>query len=222
MNNLKLGQRVIAALGVAVGLLPSSAPSAVLQLEVTYTNGVVDFGPTCPAMPALPSEVCATFTFVGNCCSDVVVAADNALITAHIEFVDATWTEADVEFFEVNYNQEKGGVFGLNYQFFPIDTATVLGLIAHNLPLTITGTCIADGQDFQYTYTNSSSVLTVPCPEDVNGDGVINVLDLIDLLLCFGMTDAPPCDMGQDVNCGGNVNVLDLIELLLVFGTACP
>ena len=26
----------------------------------------------------------------------------------------------------------------------------------------------------------------VPCPTDVNGDGVTNVLDLIDLLLAFG------------------------------------
>ena len=31
----------------------------------------------------------------------------------------------------------------------------------------------------------------VPCPEDVNGDGVINVLDLIDLLLCFGLPAVP-------------------------------
>ncbi len=61
-----------------------------------------------------------------------------------------------------------------------------------------------------------------PCPTDVNGDGVINVLDLIDLLLCFGLPADSPCDAGQDVNGDGTVNVLDLIDLLLVFGTACP
>ena len=61
-----------------------------------------------------------------------------------------------------------------------------------------------------------------PCPSDINGDGVINVLDLIDLLLCFGLPADPPCDAGQDVNGDGSVNVLDLIDLLLVFGTACP
>jgi hypothetical protein len=60
----------------------------------------------------------------------------------------------------------------------------------------------------------------VLCPEDVNGDGVINVLDLIDLLLCFGQPANPPCD-SADVNSDGTVNVLDLIELLLVFGQAC-
>ncbi len=62
----------------------------------------------------------------------------------------------------------------------------------------------------------------LPCPTDINGDGVTNVLDLIDLLLCFGLPDTPPCDSGQDINDDGTVNVLDLIDLLLAFGTACP
>ncbi len=60
------------------------------------------------------------------------------------------------------------------------------------------------------------------CPADITGDGVTNVLDLIDLLLCFGLPATAPCDTGQDVNGDGTVNVLDLIDLLLAFGTACP
>ncbi len=60
------------------------------------------------------------------------------------------------------------------------------------------------------------------CDADVNGDGVTNVLDLINLLLCFGLPANPPCETGQDVNGDGTVNVLDLIDLLLAFGTACP
>ncbi len=63
--------------------------------------------------------------------------------------------------------------------------------------------------------------LQVACPADLNSDGVINVLDLIDLLLCFGQPGNPPCG-AADVNNDGSVNVLDLIELLLEFGTACP
>ncbi len=61
----------------------------------------------------------------------------------------------------------------------------------------------------------------VPCPEDVNGDGTINVLDLIDLLLCFGLPAVPGCE-AEDVNEDGTVNVLDLIDLLLEFGQPCP
>ncbi len=53
-------------------------------------------------------------------------------------------------------------------------------------------------------------------PADVNGDGDINVLDLIDLLLCFGQPAALACE-AEDVNNDGTVNVLDLIELLLAF-----
>ncbi len=56
---------------------------------------------------------------------------------------------------------------------------------------------------------------------DVNGDCTVNVLDLIDLLLCFGLPAAPGCEP-QDVNNDGAVNVLDLIDLLLNFGTSCP
>ena len=55
---------------------------------------------------------------------------------------------------------------------------------------------------------------------DVNGDGVVNVLDLIDLLLCFGLPAVPECE-AQDINGDGTVNVLDLIDLLLQFGVAC-
>ncbi len=61
----------------------------------------------------------------------------------------------------------------------------------------------------------------LPCPEDVNGDGTVNVLDLIDLLLCFGLPAVPDCE-AEDVNEDGTVNVLDLIDLLLEFGQACP
>ena len=59
------------------------------------------------------------------------------------------------------------------------------------------------------------------CPTDVNGDGSTNVLDLIDLLLCFGVPAVPGCE-SQDVNGDGSVNVLDLIDMLLLFGTSCP
>ena len=68
--------------------------------------------------------------------------------------------------------------------------------------------------------TSSSGFGVNPCPEDTNGDGVVNVLDLIDLLLCFGQPAVPGCG-AQDINEDGSVNVLDLIDLLLVFGTAC-
>ncbi len=65
-----------------------------------------------------------------------------------------------------------------------------------------------------------SAVPTQPCPTDIDLNGVTNVLDLIDLLLCFGQPAFPGCE-AKDVNQDGTVNVLDLIDLLLAFGTTC-
>ena len=59
------------------------------------------------------------------------------------------------------------------------------------------------------------------CPTDVNGDGVTNVLDLIDLLLRFGLPSDPPCN-ASDINGDGETNNLDLILLLDAFGATCP
>ncbi len=64
-------------------------------------------------------------------------------------------------------------------------------------------------------------MVVLPCPADVNGDGFINVLDLVDLLICFGQPAVPGCE-GEDINEDGSVNVLDLVQFLLAFGTACP
>ncbi len=63
--------------------------------------------------------------------------------------------------------------------------------------------------------------LPITCPTDVNGDGTTNVLDLVDLLLCFGLPAVPGCE-AEDVNSDGDVNVLDLVDLLLEFGNDCP
>ena len=58
------------------------------------------------------------------------------------------------------------------------------------------------------------------CEADIDGDGMVNVLDLVALLICFGQPSSPNC-VEEDINCDGVVNVLDLIALLLVFGQPC-
>ncbi len=74
---------------------------------------------------------------------------------------------------------------------------------------------------FQKACETNPDVFPFCGEEDVNQDGVVNVLDLIDLLLCFGLPAVPGCE-DEDVNTDGSVNVLDLIDLLLEFGLACP
>ena len=75
------------------------------------------------------------------------------------------------------------------------------------------GTDYLDVSDLPFSIT--------PLPADVNADNAVNVLDLVDLLLCFGQPAIPDC-VGEDINGDGSVNVLDLVELLLAFGTVCP
>ena len=83
------------------------------------------------------------------------------------------------------------------------------------------GPCDDGGLAFGLTFTHLAPVDIETCPTDLNADGTVNVLDLIDLLLCFGQPADPGCQT-EDVNADGVVNVLDLIELLLNFGQACP
>ena len=56
-----------------------------------------------------------------------------------------------------------------------------------------------------------------PCPDDVNGDGTVNTLDLIDVLLCLGQPGIPGCE-AKDVSGDGSVNGLDRIDLLRAVG----
>jgi len=51
-----------------------------------------------------------------------------------------------------------------------------------------------------------------PCPADINGDGVVDVLDLLEVLAQWG-TSGP-----ADINGDGIVDVLDLLEVLAAWG----
>ncbi len=66
------------------------------------------------------------------------------------------------------------------------------------------------GPNFQF------EVLSL-CPWDLNDDGVVNVLDLVELVMSFGPCEGCPADFDDD----GFVGVLDLIALIMNFGP-CP
>ena len=58
------------------------------------------------------------------------------------------------------------------------------------------------------------------CPEDLDGDGWINLADLAILLGNYGQSGMSPED--GDFNGDGTVDLADLSQLLSVYGTACP
>ena len=55
------------------------------------------------------------------------------------------------------------------------------------------------------------------CPGDLNADGVVNVLDLIELVMSFGPCEGCPADFDGD----GDVDAADLAQLLGAWGI-CP
>jgi hypothetical protein len=55
----------------------------------------------------------------------------------------------------------------------------------------------------------------LPCPEDVNRDGIVDDADVLDVLFAFG----GPGFNRPDVNCDGVVDDSDLLLVLFTFGT---
>ena len=58
-----------------------------------------------------------------------------------------------------------------------------------------------------------ATVIPIPNPADVNGDGVVNILDLVAVAQGFG-TDS----LEADVNGDGVVNVFDLVQVAGAIG----
>jgi hypothetical protein len=58
------------------------------------------------------------------------------------------------------------------------------------------------------------------CPGDLNGDGVINLEDLSQLLANYGLASGAEPDDG-DIDGDGDVDLADLSALLTVYGTSC-
>lgn len=140
-------------------------PEASFSLVVTYTNPT-QVGPLSFGLGALPNSVDATFTLgegtVGIGPGELNFDTADVL-SAFIGLGDGVWTENELVDFSLQTID--GIVNALVYDFDSITTATVANGSVSNFPLSITGTDIASGQDFEYTYANSTPTLTaVPEP----------------------------------------------------------
>ena len=193
----------------------STATAALMKLEVTYSNISVVNGPIC-SVDELPVEVCLTVWFGGRTAWGNPTEAD--VIAAEIAFGDAAWTAEDLDTLAMFYT-EKGGpvVVSLTYMFNPIDTQTVLGIIILNFPLTVEGTCIANGEAFQYVYADSVATVNPDACQSDCGDanGIVGIVDFLTLLSQWGMQNTS-CDID---NFG--VGITDFLELLANWGP-CP
>lgn len=72
-------------------------------------------------------------------------------------------------------------------------------------------------QGVGYLYAASQQPVPTPPPWDPNGDGIVNILDLVIVARNFGQS-VPPADSRADVNKDGVVNILDLVLVAKHFG----
>jgi hypothetical protein len=149
----------------APGALARPAEASAI-LDVTYTGGTIDFGPLSFGLAELPDSVAATFHLGPGVEGSEPPIREYGLadvLSASLAFGDGTWGAIPPSsFFMRTIN---GVPTELVYGFNPITTATVSDGPILNFPLTISGTDIASGEAFQYTYATSTQTLSaVPEP----------------------------------------------------------
>jgi hypothetical protein len=69
-------------------------------------------------------------------------------------------------------------------------------------------------------YVRSGAVLTIAlaeCDADFNGDGDINVLDVVAFITNWNMSGP-----GADFNTDGSINILDVVAFIGIWNTGCP
>jgi hypothetical protein len=93
---------------------------------------------------------------------------------------------------------------------------TVNGVATFEVEPPSTGTMLVTASEHDYLpYEGQAEVVGNDCPEDLNGDGVVNTADLLTLLANWGTNGA------GDINNDGVVNTADLLMLLAAWGE-CP
>lgn len=75
---------------------------------------------------------------------------------------------------------------------------------------------------FQMWDVSLDNALVTYCPDDTNGDGVVNFAELNAVLSAFGQVNVPPSPLSPgDMNGDGVVNFADLNRVLSRFGQSC-
>jgi formylglycine-generating enzyme required for sulfatase activity len=143
---------------------PVGAPSPASLLNVDYDTPDV-LGPISFGLTELPAAPSATFTLgEGNPAGGGATGYGLAdVTTANMIFGNGIFTTLTAFDMEVAAD---GSLEALSFTFAPLDTLSVSGGgIVMNSPLYISGTDIASGQAFSYTYANSTETLTnIPEP----------------------------------------------------------
>jgi len=91
-------------------------------------------------------------------------------------------------------------------------------------PLTISELILRNATEQILNVTSASSHFSnVALEGDINGDGIVDILDLNAASTAFGTTpDSPRWNPAADLNNDGTIDVLDLVIILINFGSVVP
>ena len=214
----RMGAFLLTSIGAL--LMANPAQASLIGDEITAT--AYEFGnPICGPVTEIVQEGPEV---MGNWCQ--AIGYDIEASTIHVWTLTppphgAAWLPGlSFEFVDLDCLPDGGEIVAVNVTsatgegWSNIDSSD-LSFTAHSVTINasdIAGVTVANDQSV------SIEITFVPvCSEDVTGDGVVNVLDLIQLIMSFGPCEGCPADFNDD----GFVNVLDLIALIMNFGP-CP
>jgi len=80
-----------------------------------------------------------------------------------------------------------------------------------------------DGDTNQSDNSFTDGTVKIRMLEDINGDGVINILDILEVAVAFGSESGwPNWNSDADLDSNGIINILDLVKIAVKFGETCP
>ncbi|MDP7008638.1 MAG: S8 family serine peptidase [Phycisphaerales bacterium] len=170
--------------------------------DYLYDNQLTDFGSTYLGIAEYTSDVYqTTVTGAGELFGDFGTAALTNLFSNWTDYVYPT-AEAEVAFIG---DQGEAGIH--------LDAASGGGAIFLGFPIEFMST--SDQGNLMQTVLDWISDGSEPCTSDCNGDGLVNVADILAIIDAWGSED------GCDTNGDGLTNVVDLLDVVGSWG-ACP
>jgi WD40 repeat protein len=108
---------------------------------------------------------------------------------------------------------------GQTVRFWEVATGELLATRVTGIPPVQGAAWSPDGSTFVYGLSDGTvalavSPVSVSAPGDVNGDGLVDMLDLLQVLADWGDCPPPPVECPSDVNGDGVVDFLDLLLVL--------
>lgn len=108
---------------------------------------------------------------------------------------------------------------------FPLASITFNRTSPGNCMLHLYNTSLIDSTLTPITHMTADGSVTEPIPGDINGDGIVDIFDLVIVAAQFGRPIDPPLpieDPRADINNDGLVDVFDLVIVAAYFGKTYP